>query len=86
MEDVFAVQDELTASLLGALGGQLEKAEIARAKRKRSTNLDAYDLFLRALATMRTLTPEGVEEALRLYHSAGLKRYQEGLRKAGLPE
>jgi TolB-like protein len=70
LEDVFAVQDELAASLLGALGGQLENAEIARAKRKRSSNLDAYDLFLRALATMRTLTPEGVEEALRLYHSA----------------
>jgi TolB-like protein len=70
LEDIFAVQDELTASLLGALGGQLEKAEIARAKRKRPTNLDAYDLFLRALATMRTYTPEGLEEALRLYHSA----------------
>jgi hypothetical protein len=63
LEDIFAVQDELTASLLGALGPQLEKAEIARAKRKRLTNLDAYDLFLRGLATMRTLTPEGVEEA-----------------------
>jgi TolB-like protein len=68
LEDVFAVQDELTASLLGAIGGQLEKAEIARAKDKPS--LDAYDLFLRALATMRTLTREGVEEALRLFHSA----------------
>ncbi|HKH39662.1 MAG TPA: hypothetical protein VKA82_21115, partial [Rubrobacter sp.] len=68
LEDVFAVQDELTASLLGALGGQLEKAEIARAKGKCS--LDAYDLFLRALASMRAQSPEGVEEALRLCHSA----------------
>ena len=40
------------------------------AKRKRFTNLDAYDLFLHALAIMRTLTREGVDNALRLYSAS----------------
>src|SRR5215203_3300433 len=70
LDDIFAVQDQLSGNLLSALAPQLEKAEVARAKRKRFTNLDAYDLFLHALAIMRTLTREGVDNALRLYSAS----------------
>jgi TolB-like protein len=49
LEDVFALQDELTLSVVGAIEPNLRKAEIERVKRKRPDSLDAYDLVLRAL-------------------------------------
>jgi adenylate cyclase len=70
LNDIFAVQDELSGNLLSVLAPQLEKVEVARAKRKRFVDLDAYDLFLHALASMRTLTREGVDNALRLYNAS----------------
>jgi TolB-like protein len=47
--DIFALQDEMTMSVIGAVEPSLRKAEVERARRKRPDNLDAYDLFLRAL-------------------------------------
>src|SRR5207248_2947481 len=40
---------------------------IARAKRKPTENLDAYDYFLRGLSSVHLLTPSGVGEALQLF-------------------
>jgi TolB-like protein/class 3 adenylate cyclase/Tfp pilus assembly protein PilF len=49
LDDIFAVQDEITISVVGAIEPSLRRAEIERVKRKRTDNLDAYDLVLRAL-------------------------------------
>src|SRR5271156_756639 len=49
LDDVFALQDEITLSVVGAIEPSLREAEIERIKRKRPENLDAYDLVLRAL-------------------------------------
>ena len=49
LEDVFALQDEITLNVVGAIEPSLREAEIERIKRKRPENLDAYDLVLRAL-------------------------------------
>jgi TolB-like protein len=49
LEDVFALQDEITLNVVGAIEPSLREAEIERVKRKRPENLDAYDLVLRAL-------------------------------------
>lgn len=46
--DVFDFQDEIAASVAGALHPSLRQAEIDRARRKRPENLKAYDLVLRA--------------------------------------
>jgi adenylate cyclase len=48
LDDVFALQDELTMSVVAAIEPSLRQAEIERVKRKRPENLDAYDLVLRA--------------------------------------
>jgi TolB-like protein/class 3 adenylate cyclase/Flp pilus assembly protein TadD len=48
-DDIFALQDEITMSVTGAIEPSLRKVEIERVKRKRPENLDAYDLVLRAL-------------------------------------
>jgi adenylate cyclase len=49
LDDIFAVQDEITLSVVGYIEPSLRQAEIERAKRKRPDSLDAYDLYLRAL-------------------------------------
>src|SRR5581483_8588005 len=49
LDDIFAIQDELTTSVVAAIEPSLRQAEIERVKRKRPENLDAYDLVLRAL-------------------------------------
>src|SRR5437660_2006012 len=48
-DDIFALQDEITMSVTGAIEPSLRKVEVERVKRKRPENLDAYDLVLRAL-------------------------------------
>src|SRR6185436_16597044 len=42
-EDVFDLQDQVTASVVGAISPKLEQAEIERARRKPTASLDAYD-------------------------------------------
>ena len=48
LEDVFDLQDQVTASVVAAIQPNLLKAEIQRAQRKPTENLQAYDLMLRA--------------------------------------
>lgn len=68
--DIFALQDEMTMSVIGAVEPTLRKAEIERARRKRPDNLDAYDLFLRALPLVATAMPENADKALLLLDEA----------------
>jgi adenylate cyclase len=49
LDDIFALQDEVTLSTVGAIEPRLRAAEIERVKRKRPENLDGYHLVLRAL-------------------------------------
>src|SRR5207237_7599250 len=60
-------QDEVTTSVVGAMVPKLEQAEIRRAKRKPTENLDAYDYFLRGMAMVNEGTREANDEALRLF-------------------
>jgi TolB-like protein len=65
IDDIFALQDELTTDVVGAIMPPLERAEIARARRKPTANLDAYDYYLRGMANLHQGTREAVDEALR---------------------
>jgi adenylate cyclase len=64
LEDVFELQDRVTARVVGAIAPALFEAELDRTKTKRPDSLDAYDLYLRALAAIREMTRERNEEAL----------------------
>jgi adenylate cyclase len=70
LEDVFALQDEVARTIVAILADQVNKAEIERAKRKPTENLDAYDIYLRGLAHVYKWTKEANEEALRLFYKA----------------
>ena len=65
LEDIFDLQDQMTASVVGAIAPKLEQAEIERAKRKPTESLDAYDYFLRGMACIHRWTREATDEALR---------------------
>jgi TolB-like protein/class 3 adenylate cyclase len=70
VEDLFALQDELTSSVVGALAPRLEQAEIERVRRKPTGSLDAYENYLRGLAGINRGTKEGFAEALPLLYRA----------------
>jgi adenylate cyclase len=70
LEDIFELQDQVTASVVGAIGPKLEQAEIERAKRKPTESLDAYDYFLRGLSRFHSYTREGNEDAIALFSKA----------------
>jgi TolB-like protein len=68
--DIFRLQDEMTMSVIGAVEPNLRKAEVERARRKRPDNLDAHDLFLRALPFAATAMPPNADKALHLLEEA----------------
>jgi adenylate cyclase len=70
LEDVFDLQDRLTASVVGAIEPRLQRAEIERAGRKPTESLDAYDYFLRGMASFHLFTRDSFVEARRLYQRA----------------
>ncbi len=70
LDDIFAVQDELTISVVGVIEPTLRQAEIERARRKRPDSLDAYDLYLRALPFAFTAMPQDSDRALALLERA----------------
>ena len=68
--DIFALQDEITMNVVGAVEPTLRRAEVERVRRKRPDSLDAYDLFLRALPLAVTAMPEDADKALPLLEEA----------------
>src|SRR5438128_11327498 len=50
LEDVFGLQDKVAVSVAGVIEPALQAAEIRRSAARPTTDLTAYDLYLRALA------------------------------------
>ena len=63
-EDIFDLQDNITENVIGIIEPQIRKAEINRSRRKRPQNLDAYDLYLRALPHVYAMHPDDNSRAL----------------------
>ena len=70
LEDIFALQDEVTCSVVGAIAPKLLREEARRAARKPTENLDAYDYYLRGLSKVRRWTRDTNVEALALFTEA----------------
>src|SRR5262245_33554940 len=58
LSDVFALQDEITESVVAAIEPELLIVEGRRAARKNAAHLDAYDLFLRGMWHYYQFNPE----------------------------
>jgi len=70
LEDVFDLQDKITDAVVGIIEPSLRRAEIERARRKRPENLNAYDLYLRALPYFHSVMPEDAESGMGLLEDA----------------
>jgi adenylate cyclase len=70
LENIFDLQDQVTANVVIAIAPKVEQAEIERAKRKPTDSLDAYDYYLRGLAAVHLWTREANSEALSLLRKA----------------
>jgi TolB-like protein/class 3 adenylate cyclase len=70
LEDVFELQDRVAVSVAGIIEPALQAAETARSAARPTTDLTAYDLYLRALAAFYPITKEGIVEALGLLEQA----------------
>jgi TolB-like protein len=70
LDDIFELQDRVAERVVGAIMPTLERAEIARAKRKPTESLHAYDYYLRGMASFHQGTREPVSEALRMFTKA----------------
>jgi adenylate cyclase len=70
LKDIFGVQDQLTASIVGMITPKLEQVEIGRINRKPTDNLNAYDCYLRGKASFHRWTCEANNEALQLFYRA----------------
>lgn len=70
LADVFALQDQVTDSIVRAIAPTLRHAEIERAKRKPPGSLDVYDLYLQALPHWYAMTREGSDQGLELLKRA----------------
>jgi TolB-like protein len=70
LDDIFELQDQVASSVVGAIEPKLRQSEIERATRKPTESLDAWDLYLRALALRHRYTEESMREAIALLQRA----------------
>jgi len=70
LEDIFAVQDDVTAEIVAAIGPELGKAEQQRATSKASGNLNAWDVYQRGMWYLYRRTKEDLKDARDLFEKA----------------
>ena len=68
--DLFAMQDEITTSLCAALAPEIYRAEASAPARPSSTDLTAWDRFLRGLSHYYRQTKTDLEASIALFREA----------------
>jgi adenylate cyclase len=69
LEDIFALQDRVAISIAGVIEPTLQAAEAARSANRPTSDLTAYDLYLRAYPTLWSSARQ-IPQALRLLEQA----------------
>ena len=70
LKDVFAIQDDIAHSITAALEMALTPKERRAIQSVASSNVKAYDFYLRGRSYMYTMTRPGFENAIRMYQQA----------------
>ena len=70
IDNIFDLQDQMTANVVNAIAPQVERAETERAKHKPTESLDAYDYHLRGMWKFRQVSRSAIDEALPLFYEA----------------
>ena len=70
LEDIFAIQDDITCSIVATLRGRVEAASQERATRKRTENMAAYEYVLTGKVLHHWSARDANAEALRMLDRA----------------
>jgi TolB-like protein/class 3 adenylate cyclase/Flp pilus assembly protein TadD len=70
LEDVFELQDKVASSVAGVIEPALQAAEIRRSADRPTSDLTAYDLYLRAISHLSPWDKEGIVAGLDLLRRA----------------
>src|SRR5215510_6443689 len=75
VEDIFAVQEELTSAVVAAIEPQIEATEQLKVMRRRPGNLSAYEIAIQA----RALAWDGITKADRTLLDQSIRKAREAL-------
>ena len=70
LKDIFDLQDQITDKVVAVVEPNVQKSEIERSRRKRPENLDAYDLYLRAVPYTASQMPKDARVAMSYLQDA----------------
>ncbi|MBY0317683.1 MAG: adenylate/guanylate cyclase domain-containing protein [Reyranella sp.] len=70
ISDIFALQDQVAESVVGALVPQVRQAEMNRARRAPTGSVDSHLAYMQALGFFHTWSRDGVDKALQLAYRA----------------
>jgi adenylate cyclase len=70
IEDIFAIQDEIAHSVLDALGFSLTQREERRLLKSSTTNVQAYEFYLRGRKFFQKWTRQSIEFARQMFERA----------------
>ena len=70
LDDIFALQDEITGTIAGRIEPELGTVERQRAQRKPTRILGAWDCYHLGMAQLYTFTKEGNRQAQKLFRRA----------------
>ncbi len=70
LDNIFAVEDEITDIIVATLAGQIEDLELRRAAKKPAEDLVAYDCVIRGRQCLSRYTKDGELEARRHFERA----------------
>ena len=84
LDDVFAIQDEITLAVVDKLKIRLLGEEKARVVKRYTEDPEAYNLYLKGRYFMQTFTPEGYKRAIECFQQALQKDPNYALAYSGL--
>jgi serine/threonine protein kinase/Tfp pilus assembly protein PilF len=70
MDDIFAIQDDISLAVVDRLKGELKTGERARVKKRYTENLEAYNLYLKGRWYYARRTVPALEKAIECYEQA----------------
>ena len=70
LDDIFALQDEITETIAASIEPELARSERQRARRKTAGSLGAWDLFQQAQWHMFQFSKQNIETAIDLHQQA----------------
>ncbi len=70
LDDIFALQDEITQRLSATLQPEIDRAEQMRSLTERPRNLEAWDFYQRGQGCLGSFTPENTATARRYFEQA----------------